>query len=115
MTEFADLTSVDRAQLAYWLNRLPFVKWDRIIPPGTGDYITAYGWIDRSEGRSDFVLLEFLHPNLAPGFTTSSARHSAAIAHILYGDTGEHNDCERIENVLAGLVPSAIRLNKAAA
>lgn len=101
-----------RAALAERMNRLPLVRWDRCVEHD----VTAatFGWIERPDGRSDFVLLDFSWGDtvglagetltwLAVGFSTSSARHSDEMSAQL--ELGEgHKDCERIEDVFGDAV-----------
>lgn len=96
-------------QRAEILNRLPIVKWGRSVPWEDGAGLVAYGWIDRDDGRSDFVLVAFLWPAEPLSFTfwTSSAKHSAEIMELLCGDSAGHVDCERAAEVLPGLERTA--------
>jgi hypothetical protein len=93
---FADRLAERRAVM----DKLPMVEWDRCVRPGDGTFI-VYGWIARSDGQRDFVVLSFLWPTdpTAALFTTSSAKHSAEIARLLYGSEAEHIDCERVSDV----------------
>jgi len=91
------------------MNALPFVRWDRAIPGG--GFMDVYGWIDRDDGRFDFVLLTFFDehpPDAPPWWSTSSARYSAEIATILGGSTDTHNDCQRIDDVFGDRVPNRV-------
>jgi hypothetical protein len=76
---------------------LSLVKWDRYTmgPEGVS---TVFGWIDRQDGRSDFVLLRPTREGC--GVTTSSAEHSEAIGAALNGGepTGRHQPCLRVED-----------------
>lgn len=93
--------------IAERMNRLTQVSWDRCVMHDAS--AAAYGWIDRSDGRSDFVLLDFQWGTttglasesvrwLAVGFSTSSAEFSASMFDQLELGDG-HKDCERIEDV----------------
>lgn len=120
------------ATVAHFLNRLPMVRWDRLMEVSDGDDIEytmkVYGWIDRDDGRSDFVILDFgnldervmvgISPEgqPPPGFSTSSAMWDPVVHAMLYEGTnwkvapvGEY-PCERVEAVLGDLVENAIRL-----
>lgn len=95
------------AALADRMNRIAQVRWDRCVMRSASG--VSYGWIDRDDGRSDFVLLDFSWgetsglagetvPWLSVGYSTSSAEFSEAIGTAL-GLGGDHKDCERIEGV----------------
>ncbi len=109
------LLAARRSWVAEWLNKLPFVTWDRLTEWTTEDRentgVTVFGWITRDDGRSDFVLMEFTSWSETVGFSTSSAERSAEIAKILYGSDGNHFDCQRVEHVLGDLVERKIVLN----
>ena len=92
------------------MNYLWFVRWDRAIP-GDG-FIDVYGWIERDDGRSDFVLLTFWDehpPGTPPSWSTSSARYSAEIAKIINGSTDTHNVCRRVGDVFGDRVHNRVR------
>ena len=92
------------------MNYLWFVRWDRAIP-GDG-LVDVYGWIDRDDGRSDFVLLTFWDehpPGTPPSWSTSSARYSAEIATIVNGSTDTHNACRRVGDVFDDRVLNQVR------
>jgi hypothetical protein len=96
---------------APWLNRLPFVRWDRFVAEPSGD-IAVFGWIDRDDNRADFVLVLWEDAAPLPGppcYWTSSAAHSKEIGQLLYGDqpwfsADEHIDCERVDESFGDLV-----------
>jgi len=91
---------INRIWIIDTLNKLPMVEWDRFVDATSldGDYssTSVYGWIARSDGGRDFVLLEFLSWSDKIGFTTSSAKYTREINKILgYAET-EHFDCQRV-------------------
>jgi hypothetical protein len=97
------------------LNRLPMVTWDRCAhwsnePPGMPECLAAFGWIERSDGARDFVLVEFLWPEepLLCTSTTSSAKYSAELVRLLMGADAPHVECERITDALHGLVDNTV-------
>lgn len=114
--------NLDAATVSDWLNRLPFVRWDRFLRVPLGDegqyeegvqyeMLTVYGWIDRDDGRSDFVVLQIPSYAERPGFTTSSAKHSAAINTLLYKNVdpnAPHYRCEPIDGLVGDLVPNRV-------
>lgn len=108
--------NLDPEPIAEWLNRLPFVRWDRCLRVPVGgdsqyEMLTVYGWIDRDDGRADFVVMEFPSYDETPGFTTSSAKHSAAINQLLYKDAdpnAPHYECDRVDDVFGALVPNRV-------
>lgn len=80
--------------------RLPMVKWDRVVR--YDDTLIIFGWIERSDEQRDFVVLSFLWPEEPDAclMTTSSAKYSAEMTKLLYGDeVDEHIDCERVSDV----------------
>lgn len=87
------------------LNRVPFVRWDRFTEsPGE---VIVYGWIDREDGHSDFVLVTFGQLDkvaeglIGFGFTTSSHEHSTRLHRLLYAtDESDHIACQRVEHEL---------------
>jgi hypothetical protein len=81
------------------LNMLSEVKWDRWSGDlGSEMGIAVYGWIPRSDGRSDFVFLRF--DNDGPYmFATSSAQYSAEYSRRLgFDGSSGHQACKRIED-----------------
>jgi hypothetical protein len=87
------------------MNKLPFVRWDRcVMRPGGG---VAYGWIDRDDGRCDFVVI-YLGERF--GFCTSSAKHSREISLLLLGTDEGHRDCERVAGVFGDQVANKVTL-----
>lgn len=96
-------------ECAHYLNALPFVRWDRCTR--AGGWVWAYGWIDREDGRADFVMLEFA-PDAAPWHLTSSAAYSREIDRILRGTDEGHVDCERIADVFGDRVPHTTSQNR---
>jgi hypothetical protein len=89
------------------LNKLPEVRWDRCVR--RMERVTAFGWIDREDGRSDFVVVYIDHHGAA-GFATSSAKYSREFSERLFGTSEGHRDCERIEDVFGDLVPNKVAL-----
>lgn len=118
------IDAADLRWLAAFCNALPFVRWDRLVrAPLTevpqvcdadgGVRVEMYGWIDRDDGRSDFVILYVRLPERAIGYTSSSAERTQEIRDRLFGhldEPTEHYACERVEDVFGDLVPGAIRL-----
>lgn len=102
--------------IAEWLNKLPFVRWDRFAetPIGEHFFTVVYGWIDRDDGHADYVQLEFVSWHDKPGSCTSSAKYSPEITRIFLGEDAEHIECQRVEDRFGDLVPSAIHLRVAA-
>ena len=94
-------------ELAAVLNLFPEVRWDRTA--GTAGSRVAFGWVDRADGRADFLLVTFTAKG-AVGFTTSSAEHSAEWHRRLYGTDAGHSSCRRVEDVFGELVANAIHI-----
>lgn len=87
----SDEISSCRQQATDILAQFPEVKWDRFA--GQGCYLTAFGWIERADGRLDFMSISF-RKGEPSGYVTSSAEHSAEFARRL--GFGDHVDCEPI-------------------
>ncbi len=64
------------------------VEWDRYTE---GKITNVYGWIKRSDGQRDFLLIQLMDGKF--GFVTSSAKYSKVLHEYLFGDLVEHNDC----------------------
>jgi len=79
------------------MDEFPEVMWDRAA--GGDAYGVAYGWIDRDDGRNDFLCLHWWKQNgeLSFAMTTSSARLSAEFTRRI-DPALEHAACERVEN-----------------
>lgn len=97
-------------RMAEYLNRLPFVAWDRCIrgtveaDGETFTFCDVYGWITRRDGQRDYVKIDFVGWSEVPGVSTSSAKHSAEIARLCNGANAPHFDCERVAEVFGDLV-----------
>lgn len=92
------------------LNLFPEVAWDRTAASGRDR--VAFGWIEREDGRADFLLLTFTRDGRV-GMTTSSAEHSLEFHRRLYSTDKGHGACQRVEHVFgeAGIeVTNVIRL-----
>ena len=124
MSAATELSPHHKTVVADYANRIPEAQWDRYVAytietdgqPQTG--VTAFGWIPRDDGRSDFVVLtwEWMEQQSFPRCTTSSAELSEAFADRLYageewyvqGET--HVDCRRMEHGFGDRIPNVIRL-----
>ena len=99
--------------LAKVMNLVPQVRWDRCIP--LDDLIRIYGWVERPDGRADFVIFESWLVEGRPelNFFTSSPDPELAttIATALGIAINDHVDCQRIEEVFGGMVTNAIKLD----
>jgi hypothetical protein len=73
------------------LNRFPEVTWDRWS--GNLDAMQIFGWIERDDGRADFLVLKIVG-GIAVYFTTSSAQYSREFTDRL---NFIHRDCKRCE------------------
>lgn len=100
-------------RIAAILNRCTIVRWDRLTDgeqDGGHRNVTVYGWVDRTDGRSDFVVLEFGSWTDQPGFLTSSAEHERELYRQVFEEDGEPSQpCKRVEDELP-TVDNAIRL-----
>ena len=85
-------------QYIEWIAQNFPIEWDRFTEYN-GEY-AIYGWIQRKDGKRDFVLLQIYEEagEIKGGFTTSSAKYSEALNKFLFGDK-PHNKCIKIENL----------------
>jgi hypothetical protein len=95
------------------MNALPYVRWDCLVQSSDTD-VVVYGWIQRADGRRDFVVMSLTAPVGDKAgmvvFTTSSAKHSHDIG-VRLGLTeagAPHLECERVDEVFGGLVKESI-------
>jgi hypothetical protein len=85
------------------LRRLTMVEWDRCTSSDVD--MAVYGWIARSDGQRDFVMVVFIAGSPHPeSFATSSAKYSREIMRLLCGDDKGHIDCERVSDVFGDLL-----------
>ena len=83
------------------LETLSWVKWDRYVEfyDDSGQQaVDVYGWIEREDGRADFVVLTVFGDGEI-GHVTSSPMADKRINKELYGapaDAG--NECQRVED-----------------
>jgi len=81
------------------------IEWDRFTQDESNNFHCVYGWINRSDGQRDFILIEYWSD--CPDnvwYCTSSAKYSAEISKLMYGETTNHNQCQKVEN-LPGFTP----------
>lgn len=107
------------AGLAQVMNKAKCVRWDRCIDGP--DILRIYGWIDRPDGRADFVIIEAhrrtdVHRDevVAPDCYLLSSNAdpdiNAELAKAIDLDLGNFTPCQRIEEVFGGMVTNAIKL-----
>lgn len=97
--ESFDLPVAEMAQLS-------FVKWDRYA--GHPGEFVVYGWIDRPDGRSDFLILLVREGHVVRTIT-SSVQKSDGITEVIGLPNTFH--CQRVElNELAASLPNVVRL-----
>lgn len=78
--------------------QIPMV-WDRFTCTDEGFYV-VYGWITRSDGQRDFIMITWdVAEPIGVWYTTSSAKYSAKICEILYGTAEGHNSCRKIDEL----------------
>lgn len=77
------------------------VVWDRFTE--LDGFFVVFGWLERPDGQRDFLLFEMQEgcPIGDVFYTTSSAKYSRSISMILYGADEDHNDCQRIADLLS--------------
>jgi hypothetical protein len=79
------------------------ITWDRFTHQVNVGF-SVYGWIPRSDGQRDFVLLETMILNSGEygrSFVTSSAKYSEAISRWLGFE--DHSTCRLVEELLEGV------------
>ncbi|MCX6216524.1 hypothetical protein [Spirosoma sp.] len=78
------------------------IQWDRYTKTDDGYYV-VYGWIARSDGQRDFIMLAMWETDKIDDifFTTSSAKYSRRILEVLFGSAEDHNDCRKIDDLLS--------------
>lgn len=84
-----------RTEIIGTLNRMPYVRWDRLINNGN---ISVYGWIPRPDGKHDFVLVEWFGLGKWT-FTTSSAHFDQRVAEALGIEPDNRFPCQRVADV----------------
>jgi hypothetical protein len=84
------------------LELFPECYWDRLVEVGADTRV--YGWLPRSDGRRDFLLLDFTARDgrFSIGYTTSSAKFSEEIGRRLGFPASGHVPCKRVADVLYG-------------
>lgn len=102
-------------KIAEVMSKVLCVRWDRCIPGNA--VLRLYGWVDRPDQHSDFVLLDVERYSEGPwldfSFATSSsvAEVNAELAAALGIPLEDHVPCQRVEEVFGGLVANAIKLD----
>jgi hypothetical protein len=88
-----------KTQLNEIADKIP-VEWDRYTCSGNIVY-NIYGWVRRSDGDRDFVLVQFFLNGGIPmmSFVTSSAKYSKQIGEVICGIDFEHSDCIKISEL----------------
>lgn len=119
MNELSALWRPHLAAVAAVMNNVLRVRWDRAIE-GV-EVLHLYGWVDRPDGRADFVMLgvEWRH-RAGDGqpfelFTMTSSADPALndeLAKAIGVEPDDHADCQRIEEVFGGMVTNAIKLGR---
>ena len=116
------LRETEKIWIASNLNKLPFVKWDRLsylIPPriekdrSRGLWLVVFGWIDRKDAYKDFIVVDFEVVNKTPRvgvIQCSSKEYSEVAIKLLLGveETIKHNSCFRVEDI--GGVENCVKL-----
>jgi hypothetical protein len=87
----------DPDAVAAAMNALPWVLWDRLVERADG--LHAYGWVERGDGRSDFVVLTWAPDGSGPEYLTSSALRSREVRAAL--GCGP-SDCRRVFDEVPG-------------
>jgi len=98
--------------IAGHLESLPFVEWDRFVVGEMNghQFIDVYGWIGRDDEYKDFIWSRFWPSNESIEFTTSSDTYSTQISEIWFGDSSNHNGCQRVEDTFD--VENAVTLDE---
>ena len=92
-------------------NALSFVTWDRLTFGDVGDnsYGQVFGWIPRSDGQRDFVIVTSWASWDTVNFNTSSAKYSEQIDENLYGPNDGHGTCKLVEDFLPNVIATVDR------
>ena len=96
---------MDKEEIKEILNKFPEVKWDRYTK--VEDESNFFGWIERKDRHSDFLILSFIDKGLW-WYMTSSAEFSKEITKRV---GGRHIPCKRVEE-LFGKKVNCIHLKK---
>ncbi len=91
---------VNRRWIERKLRACRMVDWDRFT---VGDWggeqaVNVYGWIDREDAHEDFVLVIFWPESEGLYHITSSAEYTEQLTEALHGESGGHNECNRVEH-----------------
>jgi hypothetical protein len=116
----ADVSDQVKAVITERMNRIGEATWDRCVIQG--EAASVFGWLERDDGRSDFVLLEFQWGDTKDmagekvtwfhaGATTSSAPLSKSISERISGAGSPHFDCQRVEDVFGDSVRRKVELD----
>lgn len=97
-------------EMAKLMNRAEGVRWDRFT--AWGNMIRVYGWLDRDDGRADFVLVDFYAPeeeggDLDHSWVSSSPAFLLKAAGEEYGD---HVPCRRVETSFGALIDEKVEI-----
>lgn len=76
------------------------VDWHRYTEDGA---YNVYGWIQRPDGRFDFLLIQYCHPGDI-AYATSSVFFSERIHEIIYGTAEGHVSCRNIKELYRELL-----------
>ena len=92
------------------LVKTEFVTWDRYIVDERGEYTTSdvYGWIDRDDEYKDFVWVRFWPDYEVFEYTTSSDQYSKRLGEIWFGESSDHEPCQRVEDTFD--IPNCVEL-----
>lgn len=82
------------------INEWAPVIWDRFTE--TDGYYVVYGWIARSDGQRDFLVIQMWNTDLPSEafWITSSAKYSEDIERALSGNIQDHVPCRKIDELL---------------
>jgi hypothetical protein len=97
------LQEAEKHKIAIFLNKYPEVKWDRFTDDKDQNEICFYGWVERTDGKYDYLELAFNHDGDEKWYSTSSALLSDDFARR---GGFVHNTCQRVENLLGNTVNS---------
>ncbi len=96
---------IKKSRIELYLKMFPEVMWDRFCGE-FDDEIDVYGWIDRKDGKKDFLVIEFTENFTS--FLTSSAKYSKSFNERI--GSFSHEKCKRVENFFK--VKNSIKLKK---
>lgn len=99
-------TKMIRTKIKSILNLFPEVRWDRYTEDGRE--LEFYGWIERPDGKFDFIDIFFI--NGEPEWYATSSAKLSKIFHRKLKIKWPHLTCKRVENLFPNNEVRTIKL-----